>query len=467
MNFLMQRSVPLGIVFRLVWVLLLWLPLATNAQFSFVTNVDNTIRITAYIGTGGSVIVPDVTNGYPVTSIGNAAFNQRFSVTEVTIPNSVTNIGNFAFINCNGLTNVSLGSNVLTIGASAFQGCVKLPNVVLPNSVTNVGFSAFSGCSGLTNVAIGTNPLVLGEFAFRSCSGLSNVFLIGSNVVRIGSGAFAGSRITAFTVDPANPTYTAARGVLFNKEQTTLIAFPGSGAGSYAVSNGVVSVGDWAFSGCVSLTNVVLPATVTNLGTQAFSECASLASITLPGMKRIGGYAFYSCPELRTIVFPNTLTTIADEAFARSGLTSLVIPDSVTNVGIGAFETTPLKSVTVGRGLTTIPFGMFGNCHSLTNVFLPDTITYIDDYAFSECYSLSSITIPASVTFIDGWAFFHAPDYEGFTFTGTHRVWARLRLATYPLRFLQLFTTNQEPKDGVQLSVVFRRDTSCCRTQLS
>jgi hypothetical protein len=58
-------------------------------------------------------------------------------------------------------------------------------------------------------------------------------------------------------------------------------------------------------------------------------------------------------------------------------------------------------------------------------------------------------------------------DYEGFTFTGTHRVWARLRLATYPLRFLPLFTTNQEPKAGVPLLVVFRRDTSCCRTQLS
>ena len=108
MNFLMHRNVPRGSIFRSVSLLLLWFPLATSAQFSFVTNVDNTIRITAYTGSGGSVVVPDVTNGYPVTSIGNAAFNQRFNVTEVTIPNSVTNIGNFAFINCNGLTNVSL-----------------------------------------------------------------------------------------------------------------------------------------------------------------------------------------------------------------------------------------------------------------------------------------------------------------------------------------------------------------------
>ena len=63
--------------FRLVQVSLLWavlLPAAVNAQFVFVTNADNTITITDYIGTNDQVTIPDTTNGYPVTTIGSDAF---------------------------------------------------------------------------------------------------------------------------------------------------------------------------------------------------------------------------------------------------------------------------------------------------------------------------------------------------------------------------------------------------------
>jgi hypothetical protein len=76
--------------------LLLVVPVAVRAQFTYTTNDDNTITITGYTGSNGVVVIPDMTNGYPVTSIGSQAFVYS-KLTEVTIPDSVSDIGDEAF----------------------------------------------------------------------------------------------------------------------------------------------------------------------------------------------------------------------------------------------------------------------------------------------------------------------------------------------------------------------------------
>ena len=76
--------------------LLLTLPAAVQAQFTYTTN-NGTITITGYTGPGGAVTIPSTINGLPVTSIGDWAFGDCTSLTSVTIPNSVTSIGTDAF----------------------------------------------------------------------------------------------------------------------------------------------------------------------------------------------------------------------------------------------------------------------------------------------------------------------------------------------------------------------------------
>src|ERR1035438_1106690 len=102
---------------RLLLTLLLTLPSLTQAQFTFTTN-NGTITITRYIGPGGDVIIPDTTNGLPVTGVGPSAFAYCFNLTNVIIPDSITTIGQAAFFDCTNLASVTLPSSVRYIGRS-------------------------------------------------------------------------------------------------------------------------------------------------------------------------------------------------------------------------------------------------------------------------------------------------------------------------------------------------------------
>ena len=109
------------------------------------------------------------------------------------------------------------------------------------------------------------------------------------------------------------------------------------------ISNGVTSIGSYAFSNCTSLTSVVIPDGVTSIGSYAFSNCTSLTSIVIPdGVTSIGDHAFRDCTSLTSIVIPDGVTLIDIAAFRGcTSLTSVVIPGSVTSIGSSAFSGVP------------------------------------------------------------------------------------------------------------------------------
>ncbi len=117
----------------LLLVLFLSLPLIAQAQYTFTTNSDGTLNIAQYTGPGGAVVIPNITNGLRITSIGDASF---FEITT--------------------LAGVTVGTNVANIAGQAFSYS-SMTSVILPASVTNISFDAFHNCNELTNISVATN----------------------------------------------------------------------------------------------------------------------------------------------------------------------------------------------------------------------------------------------------------------------------------------------------------------------
>ena len=155
------------------------------------------------------------------------------------------------------------------------------------------------------------------------------------------------------------------------------------------IPESVTSIGRYAFGYCDSLTSVIIGSSVTRIGVGAFNNCGSLTSITIPSrVTSIGGYAFQGCHNLTSITLPYGITTIDDSTFSScSSLTSVTIPHSVTSIGDSAFD----------------------DCKSLTNIVLPNNLESIGDYTFrlsdTDSSTISQIIIPKKVTEIGSNAF--------------------------------------------------------------
>ena len=174
----------------------------------------------------------------------------------------------------------------------------------------------------------------------------------------------------------------------------------------YTTSDDVI--GDYAFSGCSSLTSLTLPSSVTSIGGHAFEKCSGLTSLTLPSsVTSIGEFAFRYCSGLTSLTIPSGVTTIDYYAFADcSGLTSLTLPSSVTSIGGYAFAwCSGLTSLTLPSSVTSIGDYAFAWCSGLTSLTLPSSVTSIGGHAFAWCSGLTSLTLPSSVTEID-WSTF-------------------------------------------------------------
>ena len=69
--------------------------------------------------------------------------------------------------------------------------------------------------------------------------------------------------------------------------------------GDVVIPEGVIAIGNFAFSGCEGLTSVVIPDGVQEINSYAFSGCTSLTSVVIPeGVTKIDGWAFHGCKHL-------------------------------------------------------------------------------------------------------------------------------------------------------------------------
>ena len=220
----------------------------------------------------------------------------------------------------------------------AFSFCRSLSEIVIPSSVTSIGDRAFSSCESLKYISIPKSVICLNGNPFAEWNG---------------------------KLECLSPNYIYEDDVLFNKDKSRIISFRNQNVKSYVIPSSVTSIGDWAFYGCNSLSEIVIPSSVTSISDRTFSNCDSLSKIVIPSsVTSIGGRAFSFCRSLSEIVIPSSVTSIDDGAFSCcDSLSEIVIPSSVTSIGDWAFSF----------------------CSSLSEIVIPSSVTSIGDSAFHKC----------------------------------------------------------------------------------
>ena len=294
---------------------------ATDYKYSSCAPALTSVDLSAltYLGEGAfanNKSLTDVTFGENVNEVAGYAFMGTSALTTVNLPENITAIGDYAFYN-SALANVSL-EKIDTIGAGAF-GITKLTSVTLKEGA-NLGDGAFAYCFDLVEVknledviSIGANAFAyvgleevtltsaeyIGDFAFV----MSNVqkVVLGENLKSIGENPFYACLITTFgketevifqgqtigtelveTYD-VSETVKVIDGVLYQVVDNgglELVSYPlGKTDVTYAVEEGTVRISASAFA-YASLYNVVLPSTLKAIGDKAFYGCAYLTTVT-------------------------------------------------------------------------------------------------------------------------------------------------------------------------------------------
>ena len=176
-----------------------------------------------------------------------------------------------------------------------------------------------------------------------------------------------------------------------------------------AKSYTVVEIAPYAFSGCVNITEVDIPKTVTTIGKNAFNGCSSLTSINIPCVS-IGNNAFENCSSLEKVSVSNSLRTIGGSAFFRcSALSTFYFPDSLETIGGAAFSGCPLKKVEIPNSVTSMKRA-FSTCTSLEYVILGENVGNISE-AFQNCINLKKVFSRSKTPTNSSYCFYNSTSY--------------------------------------------------------
>lgn len=307
-----------------------------------------------YTSTDGEVVTPNDATVFGSTLLGNTYANGRGVM---TFEGNVTKAGAKAFMNCTTLASIHLPEKATIVSSQSFQGCSNLTEVILPEklavlstyafyectslkeitipNITSVSAQAFQGCTSLEKVTLSPRTKTLGNKVFYQCSALKEIALP-ATVASIGTHAFYQCKSLEAMVLP-DAIQTIGERAFYQCSALKSLNLPAS----------LVTLGTYAFYECAALEEAIIPGGVTAIADRTFYGCKMLRRLELPeGLLTIGKGAFGNGSmlekrnmSLTEVVIPSTVTSIADAAFGYcNALKDITLkPTTPPDFGDGVF----------------------------------------------------------------------------------------------------------------------------------
>lgn len=386
-------------------------------------------------------------------SIGANAFNGCTNLTAFTFDECISSIGSYAFAN-SGITSVDVPATVKTIANNAFENCKQLSTFNVNGKNTALSSGILAGCTNLQSATlpyIGTATWTTDSYGYSEIltyryNAFANLFSsstpsdlydeddingwMNPRYYTVSTGSYSSTyyipnTLNSITITDATaiPSYAfndiLARSISVSFDQTL-------------TDTERMTIGSYAFYGCENLTSFTIDSIVKAIESYAFAN-SGLESITVPEtVQSVSSTAFENCynlaaftwnaddanvPDLSksnisTLTIGNNIDSIPSGAFSNMASLDTVNAPEVTFIGSGAFSNTPwiqkqgavyLGKVlytyngtiegdfSVNNGTVAIEANALNGKSSLTNIFIPASVTRIGSYAFTGCTSLDVV----------------------------------------------------------------------------
>lgn len=371
-----------------------------NSDYSYSFISDDTVKIEAYHGSDTDLLIPSAIDGYTVKEIGNSVFESG-ELTSVIIPDTVCNIGRYAFYNCSRLKRVTMPCSA-EIMSKAFSGCNSVEKVIITSGdgqMTNYSSdpllldkdnsfmqTPWYKTKEKVDVVLCNDVKSIGNYAFYRCSNVQSV-TVPKTVNSLGLRAFYYNKtLQSVVVSPDNLSYCDVDGVLYSKDMSTLVVYPaGKTDASYNVTDNTINISDYAFSFCQSLSVLNFSCSVSNVGALSIYDCEALKQVNVPE----NNDAYYSSDG---VLYSKDKSTLVYYPSGKEDKEFLMLPDT-TAIGERAVCFTKLESVKISQGVTKIGSYAFCSNKGVSEIFVPNSVEYVDSNAFYLCASLVKITI--------------------------------------------------------------------------
>ncbi len=339
-----------------------------------------------------------------ITSIGDEAVRDNYSINTIIIPGHVQHIGSRAFQGTTGLKRLLFEGDEsdpdLKIEEYAFLGerkttssstyyTIGLTELTLPANLVELGTGAFGSLSGRTvSVSNALHSVTVNvarekvNFAENAFSGIEvhgsyiTTVTFGEKVPYFNVRGVFGESLKTLNIAEGNTAYKQDEyGIVFGAANNDLVFFPSDFEGAYVVPENVTEIQSGMFNGVKGLTSIKIHGGVTLIGAHAFEDCAGLTTVifdeaTEEGAElRILEHAFDGCKVLQNVDFPEHLTFLGSYAFADCDtLTSILLPASL--------QTLEVQVLTVNGKVYTYGMEVFSDCDNLEKIEIAEGSHY-------------------------------------------------------------------------------------------